>query len=136
MIPVRKNIPHIVENREAHVVVHKWKCGWRQTQFQVIQKQGRAAGRKSGDGVSRAGLIQSETAMRVSAAHEKAYRQRNEVGVWRGRLARLCDDRVRKCIFQSDSSRPRKHELLVRSLGFAERMVSRVLHKNSAEVGL
>ena len=60
--------------------------------------------------------------MRVAAAHKKAFRQRDEVGVWLGLLARLCNDGAGKRIFQSDSSRPREHELLGSTIGFAEWM--------------
>src|SRR5258708_22404299 len=100
---IGKDVAHVVKNREAHIVLDERQCWRRKTQLQVIQEQGRASGGELGDWIARAGLVQSEAAVRVTASHEQALRERNKREARRGRLARQGNYSVPECVFDSDS---------------------------------
>src|SRR5580692_9875893 len=81
--------------------------------------------------------------MRVAAAGEKTFGQRNDCCIrtggfcWvRTRLTGREDDRIAKGALQPDSQRTREHELLILRPVLAECMISGILAENAAEIGL
>src|SRR5215467_7041499 len=74
--------------------------------------------------------------MRVAAAHEEPFRQRNEGRGPRGSLTGLKDFGAAEWVLHTHASRPGKHQLFGRSLLLAKRVIRRILYLHAAEVGL
>src|ERR1700747_2702514 len=96
VIAVSEHIAHVMKDREAQVVLHPGKCGWRESQFKIIKEQGGATKRETGQRVAGTGLIQSEAAVRVAAAHKQPLGQRNQSLIPTRRLPRLSNNGVPK----------------------------------------
>ena len=75
VISVSKDIPRVVKDCQAHIVLKIRKVQRRHPQFKIIEKQCAAAKRKTSLRVPGTSLIQAETSMRVSAACKKSLSQ-------------------------------------------------------------
>src|SRR4029077_5450790 len=100
----------IFKKHKADIVLDERQGSRRKTHFQVVEEKRAASQRKTGYRVARSCLIQSKSAMRVSAAREKAFREWNNCCVWTVRLPRvgtrlpgLEDHRIAEWILHSDS---------------------------------
>src|SRR5215469_8350502 len=131
-----EDIPHIVKHGKTHVVLDEGQ-GWRgKAQLEVVEKQGRAAHRKSCLRVSRTGLIKSETTMGVAASHVKTFGQRNLGQVGGRRKRRVGKHSVAERVFKTHTGRAGKHNFFGGSSFLAKPMVRGILNQNVAKVGL
>ena len=67
-----KNVPRIMKNYKADIVLQVGQGYWWETKLEIIQEQRAPSQRESSNWIPRASLIQSEAAMRVSAAGKEA----------------------------------------------------------------
>ena len=74
-MPVGKDVSRIVKDGETDVVLKERQGRRRHAQLNVVHKQCRAPQGKAGVGIAGPGLVQSEPAMRISAAREKTLGQ-------------------------------------------------------------
>src|SRR5690242_10679713 len=72
--------------------------------------------------------------MRVAAAHQETFRQRNQRMIVEQRLSGLRDDRIGKGGFQPNAGGACEYELFSRASTSAERVIGRVLYQQSAKV--
>src|SRR5712692_2394459 len=72
----RENVSRVVEKSAAQAVAHHRQSHGK-PQFLIEDQQGQPAHRKAGLGITRAGLVQPESAQRVAASGEEALRQSN-----------------------------------------------------------
>ena len=73
---VGKDVSGIVKDGETDVVLKERQGRRRHAQLNIVHKQRRAPQGKAGVGIARPRLVQSKSAMRVSAAGEKTLGQR------------------------------------------------------------
>src|SRR5215469_13316103 len=85
----REDVAHVMKNGESESFPKEGHGDGGETKFHVVHKQGRATYGETGSWVAWPCLIQPETAMRVSAAGEELFRQRNGGDVDAGGLAGL-----------------------------------------------
>src|SRR3954453_23177110 len=113
VMSVGKHVSGVMENREADNVLKKRQRRRRHAQFDVVHDQYRAPKGKTRYRIARSSLVQSESAMRVSASSEETLGQRQAHLRIRALPSRLRHDRIPKRSFNPDPGGAGQDEFLI-----------------------
>src|SRR6267143_290024 len=131
----REHVTYVVEDRESDIVMQIGHGYRRKSQLQIVKKQRTAADWKARKRVARPRLVQPEATMGTSAAHIKAFWQRDQSTTSRNRLRRAEQHCVAEGIFETNTCRTREYPTGAGSVVAEKRVVGRILDQRTAEIG-